>query len=249
MSEVPVINNPATTAASLARVTGDYRNNIEVPAVINTLNKDVTDLQNYNHQLQKHLKSEYYNLLDQNALMEFSKTENDRLSSKIQNLKQKSSYNDRIHLFNYSSNKRIQVYTKLLISVLVVILLSIGMFILKNKGVFSETITSVLIAVMVFVVFLYFFFELSDIKKRNKFNFDKYNFPVSDDMLKPMKMKKANNLNSLNVSPCGDSILSKLKTFTAMDGATLTETPQSTDNSSSTEPQPTNEGEGFSLYK
>jgi len=87
MSNVQVVGNPAETAAALARVTGDYRDNIEMNSGIDQLNTDSNGLKDYNHQLQQHLKSEYYNLLDQNALMDFTKTEKARLTDKIKNLK------------------------------------------------------------------------------------------------------------------------------------------------------------------
>lgn len=238
MSNVQVVGNPAETAAALARVTGDYRDNIEMNSVIDQLNTDSNGLKDYNHQLQQHLKSEYYNLLDQNALMDFTKTEKARLTDKIKNLKTKSTYNDRVHLFSYSSNKRIRVYTKLLISLLLVILAVIGVYMIKNKGLLSDTMTSVLIAVVIFVVFMYFFYVLSDLSKRDKFQFDKYNFEVTEDMLKPIDMPKNNKLNTPNLTGCAATTL--------LGG--LNSMVNQNEDGTTTEPAPTNEAEAFAVY-
>lgn len=183
-----VVNNTSALQNDLAIASGDFKTITDVSGIVSSIKNTTNALRGYNVDLQKHLQSEQYNILDQNALMDFGTTEHNRLKSRIEKLKNGAMYNNRVNLFNRSANSRLKVYTKLMIYTLLFILVSIGLYTLRNMNIISGSLLSVFIGILVFVIFLYYFIVLSDLSRRDKHNFDKYNWNIPKSMNKKIEV-------------------------------------------------------------
>lgn len=181
-----VLNNPYEAQRELAKLTGNYNNNVSVSEVLNEIQQDTADLKSYHNELGKHVLSEKYNILDQNALYTFSKNEHERLDTMMKTLKNQKSLNDRRLLLSRSTTSSLQTYTTLLVSLLIFIAYVSIIYNMKNSGIISEAVLTILLAVGIVVISIYMVYKVRDHYFRDNIDYSKYNFTVPDELKTPL---------------------------------------------------------------
>lgn len=186
-NDVQIVSNVSGILNALKGYSADAKTT-EINALKTAIATNADSLKNYHTMLQGHLYNAKNNVINQHSLMQLSRAEQNRLEGKISSLKDETNYNNRVAMHSRNSNKRLQVYTRLLVTLLVVIFIVIGLFYIKNGGLISESILTILLSVVIFVSFMYAYFVLSDLISRDKMDFDKYVFSVPEKMTKTVKM-------------------------------------------------------------